>query len=170
MSNNFGWKGVMLEFRILYFSSCGSGCPPDIYDVKMWCGFLRTGFHSSHRRHYCGSGSLIGDLGASSVKVMREGWVVYAAINNTEEWTICKLTALFFNLSISSGVLLVQVLCGDNVNTGCPVFVCMCVRVLSLGHLVEVQTLPDLRRCYVPEVLTQVTVACKCQLRGAADK
>jgi hypothetical protein len=58
---------------------------------------------------------------------------------------------------ISAGFLRTN---GTPCNTGCPVFVfvCMCVRVVSLRHLVDVQTFPDLRRCYVPEVLAQVAV------------
>ena len=66
----------------------------------------------------------------------------------------CRINAGFFFLRTN----------GTPCNTGCPVFVfvCMCVRVVSLGHLVDVQTFPDLRRCYVPEVLAQVAVTCKC--------
>jgi hypothetical protein len=62
---------------------------------------------------------------------------------------------------ISAGFLRTN---GTPCNTGCPVFVfvCMCVRVVSLRHLVDVQTFPDLHRCYVPEVLAQVAVASKC--------
>ena len=43
--------------------------------------------------------------------------------------------------------------------------VCVCAR-LSLGHLIHVQTLPDLTQMLtLPEVVAQVTVACKyCQL------